>query len=72
MTAYSKIEKDDALKTHCTIRAYFCNFKILQDIHKKDNYMSKYIEYLKQNIDREANGLHPLPIDGADLVDEII
>lgn len=34
--------------------------------------MSKYLEYLKQNIDREANGLHPLPIDGADLVNEII
>ena len=34
--------------------------------------MSKYSAYLKQIIDREANGLHPLPIDGADLISEII
>ena len=34
--------------------------------------MSKYNEYLKQIIDREAHGLHPLPIDGADLIGEII
>ncbi len=34
--------------------------------------MSKYSEYLKQIIDREAHGLHPLPIDGADLVAEVI
>ena len=34
--------------------------------------MSKYSEYLKQIIDREAHGLHPLPIDGADLIKEVI
>ncbi|MEM7105209.1 MAG: bifunctional aconitate hydratase 2/2-methylisocitrate dehydratase [Bacteroidota bacterium] len=34
--------------------------------------MSKYNEYLKQIIDREAQGLHPLPIDGADLISEVI
>lgn len=34
--------------------------------------MSKYNEYLKQIIDREAQGLHPLPIDDADLINEII
>lgn len=34
--------------------------------------MSKYSEYLKQIIDREAEGLHPLPIDGAELLSEII
>jgi len=33
--------------------------------------MSKYNEYLKQIVDREANGLHPLPIDGADLMSEV-
>jgi aconitate hydratase 2/2-methylisocitrate dehydratase len=34
--------------------------------------MSKYNEYLKQIIDREALGLHPLPIDGADLMADVI
>lgn len=34
--------------------------------------MSLYSEYLKQIIDREANGLHPLPIDDAGLLGEII
>lgn len=34
--------------------------------------MSKYNAYLEQIADRKANGLHPLPIDGADLVTEII
>ncbi|MEN0005637.1 MAG: bifunctional aconitate hydratase 2/2-methylisocitrate dehydratase [Bacteroidota bacterium] len=34
--------------------------------------MSMYNDYLKQIIDREAQGLHPLPIDGADLISEII
>ncbi|MFT4030997.1 MAG: bifunctional aconitate hydratase 2/2-methylisocitrate dehydratase [Siphonobacter sp.] len=34
--------------------------------------MSKYDEYQKQIIDREAQGLHPLPIDGAELMYEII
>ncbi len=34
--------------------------------------MGKYTEYLKQIIDREAHGLHPLPIDGAELLSEII
>lgn len=34
--------------------------------------MSKYNEYLKQIEDRKADGLHPLPIDGAELVSEII
>ena len=34
--------------------------------------MGKYNEYLKQIIDREAHGLHPLPIDGAELLSEII
>ncbi len=34
--------------------------------------MSSYSEYLKQNIDRESQGLHPLPIDGAELMHEVI
>lgn len=34
--------------------------------------MSKYSEYLKQIDERKEEGLHPLPIDGADLVSEII
>ncbi len=34
--------------------------------------MSLYSEYLKQIIDREAQGLHPLPIDNAELLSEII
>lgn len=34
--------------------------------------MNKYTEYLKQIINREAQGLHPLPIDGADLISEVI
>ncbi|MCH2043797.1 MAG: bifunctional aconitate hydratase 2/2-methylisocitrate dehydratase [Saprospiraceae bacterium] len=34
--------------------------------------MSKYNDYLKQIIDRGAQGLHPLPIDSADLIAEII
>lgn len=34
--------------------------------------MSKYSEYIKQIIDREALGLHPLPIDSADLTREVI
>ncbi|MBD8491004.1 bifunctional aconitate hydratase 2/2-methylisocitrate dehydratase [Echinicola sp. CAU 1574] len=34
--------------------------------------MSTYSEYLKQIVDREAQGLHPLPIDGAELLSEII
>ncbi len=34
--------------------------------------MSKYTEYLKQIIDREAQGLHPLPIDDAALMYEVI
>lgn len=34
--------------------------------------MSRYNEYLKQIIDREAQGLHPLPIDGAELMLEVI
>ena len=34
--------------------------------------MSMYNEYLKQIINREAQGLHPLPIDGAELLSEII
>ncbi len=34
--------------------------------------MSKYGEYLKQISAREAQGLHPLPIDGAELISEII
>jgi aconitate hydratase 2/2-methylisocitrate dehydratase len=31
-----------------------------------------YNEYLKQIINREAQGLHPLPIDGAELLSEVI
>ncbi|MEM1328076.1 MAG: bifunctional aconitate hydratase 2/2-methylisocitrate dehydratase [Bacteroidota bacterium] len=34
--------------------------------------MNQYNEYLKQIIDRQAHGLHPLPIDGAALLSEII
>lgn len=34
--------------------------------------MSRYSEYLKEIIDREAHGLQPLPIDGAELLHEII
>lgn len=34
--------------------------------------MSKYNEYLKQIEERKLEGLHPLPIDGADLVSELI
>lgn len=34
--------------------------------------MSRYNEYLKQIIDREAQGLHPLPIDDAALTKEVI
>ncbi|GAB3951978.1 bifunctional aconitate hydratase 2/2-methylisocitrate dehydratase [Spirosoma harenae] len=34
--------------------------------------MSTYNEYQKQIIDREAQGLHPLPIDGAELMYEVI
>ena len=34
--------------------------------------MSKYNEYLKQIIDREALELHPLPIDGNELLSEVI
>lgn len=34
--------------------------------------MSKYSEYLEQIEDRKAQGLHPLPIDGADLIKEVI
>ena len=34
--------------------------------------MSIYNQYLKQIIDREALGLHPLPIDSADLTKEVI
>ncbi|MEM1124893.1 MAG: bifunctional aconitate hydratase 2/2-methylisocitrate dehydratase, partial [Bacteroidota bacterium] len=34
--------------------------------------MGKYNEYLKDIINREAQGLHPLPIDGAELLREII
>jgi len=34
--------------------------------------MSKYTEYLKQINERAAEGLNPLPIDGADLCSEII
>ncbi|MEM1358595.1 MAG: bifunctional aconitate hydratase 2/2-methylisocitrate dehydratase, partial [Bacteroidota bacterium] len=34
--------------------------------------MSKYNEYLKQIIDREVQGLHPLPIDGRELLSEVI
>lgn len=34
--------------------------------------MSKYTEYLAQISERETQGLHPLPIDGADLVSELI
>jgi len=34
--------------------------------------MSKYNEYLKQIEERKSEGLHPLPIDGAELLSEII
>ena len=34
--------------------------------------MSMYNEYLKEIIDREVQGLHPLPIDGAELMSEVI
>lgn len=34
--------------------------------------MSRYKEYLKQIADRESQGLHPLPIDGAELLHEVI
>ncbi len=34
--------------------------------------MSRYNDYLKQIIDREAHGLHPLPIDDAELMAEVI
>ena len=34
--------------------------------------MSQYNDYLKQIVEREADGLHPLPIDGAELLSEII
>ncbi|MEM6769190.1 MAG: aconitase family protein, partial [Bacteroidota bacterium] len=34
--------------------------------------MSKYSDYLKEIINREAQGLHPKPIDGAELVGEVI
>lgn len=34
--------------------------------------MSKFNEYQKQIIDREALGLHPLPIEGAELMFEVI
>ena len=34
--------------------------------------MSLYNKYLKQIIDREANGLNPLPIDSSELLGEII
>lgn len=34
--------------------------------------MNRYDEYLKQISDREASGLHPLPIDDAELLREVI
>ncbi|MFK7945968.1 MAG: bifunctional aconitate hydratase 2/2-methylisocitrate dehydratase [Saprospiraceae bacterium] len=34
--------------------------------------MSLYNEYLKEIINREAQGLHPKPIDGAELLSEVI
>lgn len=34
--------------------------------------MSKYSDYQKQIINRQAQGLHPLPIDGAELLAEVI
>ncbi|SUJ28502.1 Aconitate hydratase 2 [Sphingobacterium spiritivorum] len=34
--------------------------------------MSRYNEYLKQIAERETQGLHPLPIDGAELMSEVI
>jgi aconitate hydratase 2 / 2-methylisocitrate dehydratase len=37
-----------------------------------DNNTSLYKEYLKEIEDRKTQGLHPKPIDGADLLNEII
>ena len=34
--------------------------------------MSMYQEYLKEIEERKGQGLHPKPIDGADLLSEII
>ena len=34
--------------------------------------MSLYLDYLKEIEDRKAEGLHPKPVDGADLISEII
>ncbi|SEL35174.1 bifunctional aconitate hydratase 2/2-methylisocitrate dehydratase [Parapedobacter koreensis] len=34
--------------------------------------MSRYNEYLKQIVDRESQGLHPMPIDDAGLMHEVI
>ena len=34
--------------------------------------MSLYDEYLSEIADREAEGLHPKPVDGADLLAEIV
>ncbi|MEM6803785.1 MAG: hypothetical protein AAF696_20435, partial [Bacteroidota bacterium] len=34
--------------------------------------MSRFQEYLQQIKDRETQSLHPLPIDGAELLGEII
>jgi aconitate hydratase 2/2-methylisocitrate dehydratase len=34
--------------------------------------MSQYSEYLKEIEERKGQGLHPKPIDGAELLSEII
>jgi aconitate hydratase 2/2-methylisocitrate dehydratase len=44
----------------------------LQTSIKKENYMSLYNEYLKEIEERKGQELHPKPIDGAELLSEII
>ena len=39
---------------------------------EKNIYMSKYQDYLKEISERASEGLHPLPINGADLVTELV
>jgi aconitate hydratase 2/2-methylisocitrate dehydratase len=44
----------------------------LQASIKKENHMSRYNEYLKEIEERKGQDLHPKPIDGAELLSEII
>ncbi|MBO9204325.1 bifunctional aconitate hydratase 2/2-methylisocitrate dehydratase [Niastella sp. MAH-29] len=39
---------------------------------KKENHMSRYNEYLKEIEERKSQDLHPKPIDGGELLSEII